>query len=571
MSETTLSRQQLTAFLTSPGQEFEVQEQQIRGIGMRVFINGPQTMREIVLATEQFGDRPFLIYGDERWTYAEQYRTALGLAKYLHDELGMRKGDRLGVAMRNYPEWATFTMAAAVAGLVLVPLNAWWTADELRYAIGDSGVKVLAADAERTAALAPAIFTDDGIPVIEVRGEGEAVTGVRRWQDVLSALDLDATPPQVDVQPEDDATILYTSGTTGRPKGAVGTHRNHCTNLRNMQLSGAVGAIIANGGTMPEPDPNAPQPGSLCTFAMFHIAGVSTLGISMLMGTRVATQYKWDLDGARELIRSEKLTGIGGVPTVVRAVLEDVANHPDAYATVAGISAGGAPVPPDLIDRIGSLFDRLVSPGNGYGLTETTSAVVSNSGTDYLDRPDSVGVCQPGTDIRVVDPGTGQDVVGDEIGELWFRGPNVVRGYWNNPDATADAFVDGWFRTGDLGRVVDGWVYVLDRIKDVVIRGGENIYCAEVEGVLYEHPQIDDVALIGVPHESLGEEAVAVVVPVEGSALTADEVKQHVAGRLAAFKIPAHVVFQPEGLPRTPTGKVLKKDLRTVIAAAVAK
>jgi long-chain acyl-CoA synthetase len=230
---------------------------------------------------------------------------------------------------------------------------------------------------------------------------------------------------------------------------------------------------------------------------------------------------------------------------------------------------GGAPVPPALIDRIEATFDLPVAPANGYGLTETTSAVVANSGSDYLSRPDSVGCCQPGTDVRVVDPASGEDVPEGDVGELWFRGPNTVRGYWNNPEATAAAFTGGWFRTGDLGRVAGGWVYVVDRMKDVVIRGGENIYCAEVEAALFDHPAIEDATVVGIPHESLGEEAVAVVVPREGASVTAGNLQQHVANRLASFKVPAHVVFRSEPLPRTQSGKVLKRDLRSVVAVQV--
>jgi acyl-CoA synthetase (AMP-forming)/AMP-acid ligase II len=230
---------------------------------------------------------------------------------------------------------------------------------------------------------------------------------------------------------------------------------------------------------------------------------------------------------------------------------------------------GGAPIPPFLVGRIDATFDLPVAPANGYGLTETTSAIVANSGSDYVSRPDSVGRCQPGADIRVVDPASGKDVTDGDVGELWFRGPNIVSGYWNNPGSTAVAFTDGWFRTGDLGRVADGWVYVVDRMKDVVIRGGENIYCAEVEAALVEHPAIEDATVVGVPHEQLGEEAVAIVVSREGKGVTARDVQRHVAQRLAPFKVPAHVVFRSEPLPRTQSGKVLKRDLRSMVAAEV--
>ncbi|MFV0532464.1 MAG: class I adenylate-forming enzyme family protein [Cumulibacter sp.] len=561
----TITRAALIEKFTGPGQEFEIVEHEINGIPWRVYKNGPQTLRDIALTAKQFGDRYITAYNGERVTYADHARQVLGLAKVLQEEHGLVKGDRIAVAMRNYPEWAPWTQVTHILGLVIVPLNAWWTAPELQYAIDDSGVKLVVADGERAAMLAPQL-AKDGIPLIEVR-PSTPTEGARQWSDLLASLDLDAPVPDVEVLPEDDATILYTSGTTGRPKGAVGTHRNHVTNLRNTLLGAMVSAAIANGGEIPEPDPNAPQPSAFCTFAMFHIAGVTSLGFGMMIGAKTVTQYKWDRAEASELVVSEDVTSIGGVPTVVRAVLEDVAARPDRYQNLTGISAGGAPVPPDLIDRIGSLFQRAVSPGNGYGLTETTSAVVSNTGDDYLDNPNSVGRCQPGTDVRVVEPDSGRDAPEGGLGELWFRGPNIVRGYWNNPEGTAAAFTDGWFHTGDIGRVEDGWVYVMDRMKDVVIRGGENIYCAEVEAVLYEHPGIEDVALIGIPHEELGEEAIAVVVPREGADLREQNVKDHVAQRLAKFKVPSKVVFMPEGLPRTQTGKVLKRDLRSTITA----
>jgi long-chain acyl-CoA synthetase len=473
--------------------------------------------------------------------------------------------------MRNYPEWTPLFWASQLLGVVLVPLNAWWTSGELRYALSDATPRLVVADAERARLIAPHLPELGHPALVEVRGDARPAPGVRRWEELLASLDPAATPPDAQVDPDDDATILYTSGTTGRPKGAIGTHRNHVTNLLNTALSGFVSAAIANGGEPPEPDPEAPRPGSLCTFPLFHIAGITTMCASALTGGRLVTQYKWDLDEARQLIRRERLTGVAGVPAVLRQLVADAAGHPGDYETLLGIAMGGAPIPPGLVTRIGGTFDLPVAPSNGYGLTETTSAVAGNVGADYLARPDSVGRTQPGTDVRVVDPATGEDAPEGEVGELWFYGPNIVRGYWNNPEATAGAFTAGWFRTGDLGRVDGGWVYVVDRLKDVIIRGGENIYCVEVEAALFEHTAIADVAVIGIPDPERGEEAVAVVVSREGAsaALTAEAVREHVAARLAAFKVPAYVVFRSAPLPRTASGKVLKRELRSAVAEEV--
>jgi long-chain acyl-CoA synthetase len=545
------------ALFTAPGGEFALVDAEVRGVPWRIYERGPHTLRELAeLAAATWGDRVFTVYEHERVTYAEHAAQVRGLAALLRDEYGLRQGDRVAVTMRNYPEWAPWLYACMVSGLVFVPLNAWWTAPELRYALSDCEAALVVADGERAASLG-----DPGIPMIEVRGESG---NGRPWAEVLASLDLGAALPDVVVDPNDDATILYTSGTTGRPKGAVGTHRNHCTNIVNTLLTARVSLTVANGGVPPEPDPSAPQSGALCTFPLFHIAGITSLTFTPLTGGKLATQYRWDADEALELVRREKLTGVSGVPTVGRQFLERSVGEP-GLETLTALSMGGAPIPPDLIGRVDSQFASAVAPGNGYGLTETTSAVVSNTGQDYVSHPDSVGRCQPGTDIRIVDPGTGEDTT--DVGELWFRGPNVVRGYWNNPEGTAAAFTDGWFHTGDVGYVREGWVFVVDRLKDVVIRGGENIYCAEVEAALFEHPAVADVAIVGIPHQRLGEQAVAVVnTRSENSGVTAAELQQHVRERLAEFKVPEHVVFRAEPLPRTPSGKVLKRELRTEVS-----
>ena len=563
-------RAELVARLTAPGGPFELVDVVAGGIPLRVYAGGPATLRELALASAAFGDRDFLVYESERYTFAEHARTVAGLARCLLEEYGLHPGDRVAVSMRNYPEWAPIFYAALVAGLVVVPLNAWWTAGELRYALEDSGARLVFADAERAALLGPALPELGGVPLVEVRGPGSP--GVRPWADLVAALDPAAGVPEVAVSPDDDATILYTSGTTGRPKGAVATHRNHCTNVLNMRVGAVVSAALANGGEVPAPDPAAPQPGALCTFPMFHIAGINALCGAAHAGSKLVTMYRWDRALARELIRREGLTLASGVPTVMRQLVEDAAADPAPLASLASIGMGAAPIPPELVGRISGTFGQLIAPTNGYGLTETTSAVTTNIGADYLAHPDSVGRLVPTADVLVVDPGRGDPVPDGEIGELWFRGPNVVRGYWNDPAATEAAFTDGWFHSGDLGRVEDGWVYVVDRMKDVVIRGGENIYCAEVEAVLFEHPSVADVALVGVPDAVLGEEAVAVVVPRPGTvpgAAAASALREHVAGRLAAFKVPRYVVFRAEPLPRTPTGKVLKRDLRVAVISEV--
>ncbi|MER7014717.1 class I adenylate-forming enzyme family protein [Saccharopolyspora sp. NPDC000359] len=547
-------RERLLAELTGPGGDFEIATREVGGIPMRVYTGGPATLRDVVLFSRGHGARDFLVYEDFRCSFAEHFRLVAGLARCLREEYGLAPGDRVAIAMRNFPEWSIVFWAIQAAGLIAVPLNAWWTDAELRYGLTDSGAALVFADAERAALI------DRGIPVVQVRG-GAPAPGARGWSELVASLPADAELPEAAPDPDDDATIMYTSGTTGRPKGAVGTHRNHCTNLLNTVVGRRVQAALANGGVFPPLGAaDGPQPGALLTFPLFHIAGLTSLCFATLAGVKLATLHRWDRAVAARLIRAEGLSTAAGVPTVIRDLVEEG----EAVRQLDGVNMGGAPIPPDLVHRIGGLGTG-VAPASGYGLTETTSAVTTNAGVDYLDRADSVGRCVPGADLRVVDPATGEDLPDGEIGELCFRGPNIVRGYWNNPEATAESFTDGWFRTGDLGYVQDGWVHVVDRLKDVVIRGGENVYCAEVEAALFEHPAVLDCAVVGLPHPKLGEE-VAAVVNLRSEVATT-ELQEHVAARLAAFKVPAHVVVRPDPLPRTPTGKVLKRQLREHLSA----
>ena len=376
----------------------------------------------------------------------------------------------------------------------------------------------------------------------------------------------DAEPPgDVELAPEDDATIFYTSGTTGQPKGALGTHRNICTNLLSLAFSASRAAMratdpaIADGAGVRTSDQNA----YLLSVPFFHATGChSILVANLAFGGKIVLMHKWDAGRALELIERERITTFGGVPAMVWQVLD----HPDFArrdtSSVRAIGYGGAPAAPELVRRIEALLPGR-TPSNGYGLTETSSVTTLNSGDDYLRKPDSVGVPVAVVDVKVVDPDGTALAVGD-VGELWIKGPNVVTGYWNKPEATAASFSDGWLHSGDVARLdEEGFVYIVDRAKDMIIRGGENVYCVEVEAALYEHPAVNDAAVIGIPHQVLGEEVGAVVYALPGMDVSEEELRVHVAARLAAFKVPVRVWFRDEPLPRNPAGKILKRDLRT--------
>ena len=550
------------AALTAPGQPFEMEEVRIRGVATRTWKNAAPSLRAVLEQSLVHRDLTFLVYEDESLTFGEHFAAAATMADRLAVEFGVKKGDRVAIAMRNFPEWSIAFWAAASLGAVIVPLNAWWTGPELEYGLSDSGSVVVFVDDERNERLAEHL---SALPPCAVSSSPEPSTSSRlpaqRFEDVLGVVEPDAALPTVELDPEDDATIFYTSGTTGRPKGALGTQRNICTNLMSLVFCAARGAARSEAPPAAVPGAGV-QNAYLLSVPFFHATGChSVLVANLAFGGKIVIMYRWDAGRALELIERERITTFGGVPAMVWQVLD----HPDFdkrdLSSVKSIGYGGAPAAPELVRRIEAMFPGR-TPSNGYGLTETSSVTTMNSGADYLSKPESVGVPVPVCDVKVVDD-DGQALGPGDVGELWIKGPNVVKGYLNKPEATEASFTDGWLHSGDVARLDDeGFVFIVDRAKDMVIRGGENVYCVEVEAALFEHPAVSDAAVIGIPHTVLGEEVGAVVQLAPGKSATEDELKRHVAERLAAFKVPVRIWFRDEPLPRNPAGKILKRDLR---------
>ncbi len=551
------SREEVIAQLTKQG-PFEVATEIPDGQPMKLYKNAPPHMRAVLLATRVHDPKPFLIYGDEVLTFREHFEQVAALAHFLTAH-GIKKGDRVAIGMRNYPEWMTSFWACQAIGAIVVAINAWWTGPEIAYALEDSMPAALIIDGERLERLKPMLKSINPKVLIVTRRGGAGPEGVDYAEAVAKRHD---ELPHADITPDDYATILYTSGTTGKPKGAVATHRNHVTNILNTLLGGAVARGLA--GDFGPPPTDAPQPAVLQTFPYFHIGGLTGLYMSAVMGAKVALMYKWNPVEAVELIEKHKIMSVSGVPIVVRQLLEAARASGKDVSTLMGIASGGASVPPDLIRQINKQFEQKAMPGNGYGLTETTSAVITNGGMDYFAHPDSIGKPTPTTEVRIVDD-QGNDVPEGEVGEIWMRGPNIIPGYWKNPAATEAAFGGGWFRSGDLGyRDAEGFHYVVDRKKDVIIRGGENVYCAEVEAAILEHPLVKDVAVVGLPDPEYGEQVAAViqVADVGRASALPDELRSSLSTSLAKFKIPTSYKLTTEELPRTATGKVLKRELR---------
>jgi len=558
-----MSLEQTEALLCAPGTPFEMEEVNIRGVSTKVWKNALPNLAELARVGRSHGDATFLVLEDERVSFDGWFRAVAALAAHFQ-ALGLGKGDRIALAMRNLPEWPVVFFAATGIGAICVPLNAWWTGQELAYGLKDSGSKLLVCDAERLERIQPHREALPDLAQVLVTRCDQLPAGVAALESVighpaaygaLPAADL----PAIEISPEDDATIFYTSGTTGNPKGALGTHRNLVTNILTSAFGGAR-QVLRRGEALPEPAPKA----MLMVIPLFHVTACSAMLMGVVFGGhRLVFMHRWDAGKALGLIERERINVTGGVPTIAWQLIEHPERENYDLSCLESISYGGAPSAPELVRKIREVFGAL--PGNGWGMTETMATVTGHSAEDYLNRPTSAGPAAPVAELRI----TAEDGVTllppGQVGELWAKGPMVVKGYWQNPEASAATFVDGWVRTGDLAYLDDeGFCFIVDRAKDMLLRGGENIYSSEIENVLYDHPAVTDAAIVGIPHRTLGEEPGAVVHLAPGMAATEAELQAWVRERLAAFKVPVRIIFLTETLPRNANGKILKKDLKAL-------
>lgn len=563
-----MSIAQANALLAAEGSPLAVTHATIAGVDTKVYANAPATLRDIFLASEGFGARELLVYEDERVSFTAHARAVEHFAGALMEDFGVRKGDRIAIIMRNYPQWSVAFWAAVCVGAIATPMNSWWTGEELEYGLRDSGAKVAIVDGQiferirehwrdlpELEHIVIARDAEEERPDPEVIPLEHFIGEPAQW----AGLDRIGLPP-VELGPETDATIMYTSGTTGRPKGALASHRAIISNMFNSMTCQAR-MFLRRGEQPPQPDPNE-QRSTLVAIPFFHATGAfAILAPALMQGNKIVSMYKWDAGKALPIIQEEKITAVGGVPAIAWQLLE----HPDRekydLSSIAAVSYGGAPSAPDLVSTIKKTFPEAAA-GNGWGMTETCATATLNIGEDYVNRPDSAGAPPSAVELKIVGP-DGEALGPNEVGELWCKSPSNCKLYWNRPDATAETFKEGWVVTGDLARIdEEGFLYLVDRAKDMLIRGGENVYCIEVESALYDHPAVIDAAVVGIPHKVLGEEVGAIVQLKPGASVTEDELRHHVAGHLAAFKVPVEIQFQDEPLPRNANGKILKPDLR---------
>ena len=561
------------ARMCAAGTAFEMEEREVRGVRMRVWKNGPKTLRDVFITGRAHGDRTFLVHDDERISFEAFARATLTLAAALQTD-GVRKGDRVAIAMRNLPEWPVAFFATQLIGAIAVPLNAWWTGPELDYALHDCEATVAIVDAERLERIAAVIAGGSVLRHAYVARAGNVPGGglLRSLQDVIGSTERWPTLPDrsladVALDADDDATIFYTSGTTGQAKGAVGTHRNSTTCVVAASFS-PQRAFVRRGEPVPRPEDRTTQRASIVGIPFFHVTGCHALLCPALYtGSKIVTMHRWDTERAMALIERERCTQAGGVPTLAWQLIEHPMREKYDLGSLEAISYGGAPAASELVRRITQVFPN-AQPGTGWGMTETSATFTHHSAEDYRNRPDSCGPALPVCDMKITDD-AGRELPRGSVGELWAKGPNVLRSYWRKPAATAETFIDGWVRTGDLGRIdEEGFLIIVDRKKDMLIRGGENIYCVEVEDALQAHPAVMDAGVIGLPHRTLGEEPAAVVTLKPGMDASESALREFVRGRIAAYKVPVRIVMLRETLPRNANGKIVKQALRSLFDAA---
>ena len=553
------------ATITGPGQIFELIDAEVLGVKTRIFKNAPAHLGQLFAGSRAHGDKPFLVYENETFTFAQAADHIDALASLLVNTYGVKKGDRVAVAMRNFPEWVMSFASIISVGAINVSMNSWWTEDEMDFALEDSGATVLICDQQRFD-IGAASCVKKNVKVLVVRAEKPLPAGVDKWEDVLPLGD---KHPGADISPDDDATILYTSGTTGRPKGAVSTHRAIISSI--MAFSARNTIFQMSGTKLKDVDGPEVPTSFILIVPLFHVTGCVPVMLSCFVaGLKLAIMYKWDPEKALEMIEREQITNFVGVPTQSWDLVNSPAFEKYDTSSLRAVGGGGAPSPTSLVGKVNDKVKN-GNPQLGYGMTETNAFGPAITGSDYLSHPTSTGRASWPMMVEVRDENL-KPVPTGQSGEIWFFGPMLIRGYWNRPDATAETIVDGWLRSGDLGRLdADGYVYVEDRVKDMILRAGENVYGAEVESAIYEHPAIHEAAVFGVPHERLGEEVGVAILVNDGMTLTPEELWAFLDVKIAKFKIPTQVVIMTDPLPRNAAGKFLKRELQQHVVKGTLK
>lgn len=554
----TPSYEEVVAGLTGPGAPFEIVSETILGRAARTFAKRERSIREKVANAAAHGAADFIVYGDLRISYADFAQRVWGAAHALRTDHGLAKGDRLAILSFNCPDWIIALFGATSAGAIGVGLNGWWATEEIEYGLEDSGSRFLVVDERLYPRVEPLLGKLTHLEKIFFIGD-HPPPGTIPIAEILTPC---ADPPTTPIEEDDPFVILYTSGTTGRSKGCITTHRGTIAQVMGIIFANVAGSALSGKALIPSDGPR--QMAALLTSPLFHVGGLhSNLCTQMTIGSKlVFSEGRFDPEQVMALIEREKITTWGAIPTMLHRVVHHPKVRDYDLSSLRGISFGGAPTAPETIEKAQEVLPIEPSFANAYGLTETHGVATVNGGKDLLGRKTSIGRPLPILDMKIVDE-DGKEVPQGQLGELLIQGPTITPGYWNRPDATAETVRNGWLYTGDLGYCdSDGFYFVVDRAKDMILRGGENVYCTEIENTLADHAEIDEAAVVGVPDAELGERVKAIVRRVPGSKLGENAVRSHVAAHLASFKVPEFIEFVSDPLPRNAAGKLLKNALR---------
>lgn len=551
------SAQQVRAQLLGPGAPFELEAVQHLGQTVRAYKKAFTSLPELINAGRAHGEREFIVYGEQRWSFARFFAAVDALAGQLQQRHGLQAGERVALAMRNCPEWAIAFAAVALVGAVPVPLNSFGLSEELSAGLRDIQPRLLICDQARhdrlPAGSLPAAC--DSVVVDSTNGPWAALTAAGGPAPHTPAL-----------APTDPALILFTSGATSQAKGVMSNQRAVCQALYNIDFIGAISAMTSQQAVQKMMAAGL-MPTTLTAVPLFHVSGLhAQLLVSLRHGRRLVFMHRWDPAQALQLIQTEKVTQFNGAPSMVQQLLNQPAFHDAAVSgSLMGLGFGGAGLSQKLIEATLAARPQSLS-GIGFGLTETNGVGAAVSGELFATHPRCAGLVSPLMDIRIVDTSGHPQADGQE-GEVWLRGVSVMDGYWNQPDATRTAVTEGWFHTGDVGLIdASGMLRIVDRIKDVINRNGEKIAAAEIESCLLQHPDVDEAAVFAQTDENTGEAVVAVVHLRAGASRTAAELQEHVAQHLAAYKVPQTIHLRSEAMPRNPAGKLLKIALKQTYA-----
>lgn len=555
-----LNLKEIVAAHKGPYADLAVHKEIISGEEYDVFTKAPRNLGKLYELGLRSKDETFLVYQKERYTFSETLYLARRMARVLSEQYQISHGDRVSICARNSPEWCFAYMAITMIGGVVVPMNSWWKGNEIEYGLSDSGSKLAFVDQARFNQIQPLLKSLD-IELIQIKPEQTPT--YREFYSLIQDIDplSEAEIEAFNVQPEDNVSIMYTSGSTGNPKGVLSTHRNIINALYTWRFVKEINEILRP--ELVEDNPEN-QAALLANVPLFHVTGSHAQFLASFVYLRkFVMMYKWDVSDALELIEKEKITVFHGVPTMTWEIMQSEKFSKTDLSSLRGVQSGGAPRPPEHLKMMLEKFPTKAIPGLGYGLTETNAIGALISGKFYEAKPHSTGrPTPPVSAVKIVDENS-QAVGPNETGEICVRGPTVMKGYWNKPKETSDVLKDGWFFTGDIGLLDDlGFLVILDRAKDIVIRGGENIGCAEVEYAIAEHPSVSEVSVYGIPDERLGEIPCASVMLKPSMKITSTDLTQFLENKIAAFKIPQHFYLQYEKLPRIAAGKIAKKELR---------